>query len=199
MTIGNTTRIGTASLLAFAFAVAAQAQAPASPPPAPAAEAAPAAAPAKPPATGSVDKLPWLTGCWQGKIERDGSMVYETWFAPRGGTLMGVSQTLRDGKTGAWEAMRMYDDGDAMKLWVRPGARGEVTFSLDSAGVNFVEFAAVEGPVTTKLRYERKSETEVLATLRFIQGESRRGADFLFGRIECSQLFTASSKDAPAK
>ena len=49
---------------------------------------------------------------------------------------------------------------------------------------------------TTKLRYERKSATEMLATFRLEQGENRRGADFLFAKVECAEQFAALAKEA---
>ena len=41
---------------------------------------------------GSIDKLAWMAGCWQGTSDVDGSNVRELWLAPAAGTMMGVSQ-----------------------------------------------------------------------------------------------------------
>ncbi len=148
------------------------------------------------PAKGSVNQLNWIAGCWQGKSARDGSTINEAWFSPRGGTLMGLGLTYVDDKTVTSEAMRMYDEGGSIKLWLRPAGRPEVTMTLDTIGDPFVAFSVKEGPLTTKLRYEKKSATEIVATLRFEQGESRRGADFGFNKIDCAGLFLPEVKEA---
>lgn len=147
----------------------------------------------------TVDAFPWLVGCWQAKSARDDSTINETWLSPRGGTLMGVGQTYMNGKTPGWEAMRMYDEAGTVKLWLRPGLRNELTLTLEAAGENFAAFLVKEGESTTKLRYERKSATELLATFRLEQGENRRGADFLFAKTECAEFFAPAAKDAVPK
>ena len=176
----------------------------AAPTPAPGAVSASEAAAAVPapviaPGKNTVDAFQWMTGCWQAKSARDGSTINETWLSPRGGSLLGIGQTYLDNKTTGWEAMRVYDEAGSVKLWLRPGARNELTMTLEAAGDAFNAFAVKEGDTTTKLRYERKSATEMLATFRLEQGENRRGADFLFAKVECTELFTPVAKDAPAK
>ena len=109
---------------------------------------------------------------------------------------MGVGLTYRDDKTITSEAMRMYDEGDSVKLWLRPAGRAEVTMTLDNIGDPFVAFSVKEADVVTKLRYEKKSATEMVATLRFETGENRRGADFGFTHVECAASFLPAVKDA---
>jgi hypothetical protein len=154
-------------------------------------------APAEP-AKGSVSQLSWLAGCWQGKSARDGSTINEAWFSPRGGSVMGTGLTYLDDKTITSEAMRMYDEGGSIKLWLRPAGRSDVTMTLDRIGDPFVAFSVKEGAVTTKLRYEKKSATEMVATLRFEEGESRRGGDFGFTKIDCAGLFSPEVKETKA-
>ena len=167
--------------------------------PAPSAAATEPAASVIPAGKNTVDALPWMTGCWQSKSTRDGSVISETWLSPRGGSMLGMGQTYLGSKTLGWEAMRVYDEAGAVKLWLRPGARNELTLALEAAGDNFAGFAVKEGETTTKLRYERKSPTELVATFRLEQGENRRGADFTFTKVECAETFAPAVKDVPAK
>jgi Domain of unknown function (DUF6265) len=187
----KTTWISAVALIALTLTGTAAAQAVASP----AAVPPPVIAPGK----NTVDAFPWLVGCWQAKSARDASTINETWLSPRGGSLMGIGQTYVDGKTPGWEAMRMYDEAGSVKLWLRPGLRNELTLTLEAAGENFAAFLVKEGDSTTKLRYERKSATELLATFRLEQGENRRGADFLFAKMECAEFFAPTAKDPASK
>lgn len=156
-------------------------------------------APVIAPGKNTVDAFAWMTGCWQAKSARDGSTINETWLATRGGSMLGIGQTYLDSKTLGWEAMRVYDEAGTVKLWLRPGLRNELTLTLEAAGDAFTAFAVKEGDTTTKLRYERKSPTEMLATFRLEQGENRRGADFLFAKVECTELFSPAAKDVAPK
>ena len=149
-------------------------------------------------AKGSVNQIHWLAGCWQGTSSRDGATINEMWFAPRGGSAMGVGLTYLGDKTSSSELMRMYDEGDSIKFWVRPSGRAEATMTLDNMGDKFVAFSVKENEVTTRVRYERKSETEMLAAMRFEQGATRRGADFVFNRVDCAGFFQPAA-NTPAK
>ena len=182
----------TAALLSVAVAAQAVPTAPVPPPSQRPLSSAEGAAPGK----GSVNQLTWLAGCWKANSARDGSTISETWFSPRGGTVMGVGLTYRDDKTITSEAMRMYDEGDTVKLWLRPAGRAEVTMTLDRMGDPFVAFSVKEADVITKLRYEKKNATEMIATLRFETGENRRGADFGFTRVDCAASFLPAVKEA---
>lgn len=189
----------TAATTALALCAGAWAQAPATP----AAPTAPAAATGAPmpaadvPAKGAVDKLDWMVGCWRANSARDGSTISEVWLAPRVGTMMGLGQTYLESRTLGWEAMRIYDAGDSMKLWLRPGARPEMTMDLVEVAPMAAGFSITEGGTTTKLRYERTNDTTLLATFRLIKGEDRRGADFSFNRVDCTEMFATTSKETP--
>ena len=53
--------------------------------------------------------------------------------------------------------MRVYDEADTVKLWLRPGLRNELTRTLEAAGDTFNVFSVKERDTITKLRYKRKS------------------------------------------
>jgi hypothetical protein len=184
-------QLGAATLASITLTAATQAQVPASPPPAPL----PVIAAGK----NTVDGLTWMTGCWQTKSARDGSTSNEIWLAARGGSMLGIGQTYGDNKSLSWEAMRIYEEGASVKLWLRPGHRKELTLTLEAAGDGFAAFSAVQEDTTTRLRYERKSASEMAATFRREQGENRRGADYLFTKMDCAAIFAPLARDATAK
>lgn len=140
-----------------------------------------------------------MTGCWQTKSTRDGSTSNEIWLAARGGSMSGIGQTYVDNKSLRWEAMRIYQEGASVKLWLRPGHRKEQTLTLEAAGDGFARFSAAEADTTTTLRYERKSATEMAATFRREQGENRCGADYLFTKVDCAEYFAPVASDVIAK
>lgn len=141
---------------------------------------------AGPAVDGTVDKLAWLSGCWQAKSDKDGSTFREVWLAPVGGTMLGVGHNLRDEKTAGWEAMRLYNDGKSVKAWLHPGARKEFTMTMEEFEDGFASFAITEGDTTTRLSYQRRGAEELSVSFRLIKGEDRRGIDFAFKRTDCA-------------
>ena len=60
----------------------------------------------------TLDKVAWLAGCWE---SRDGKGAYqEQWMGPNGQTMLGMSRTVRDGKTVAWEFLRIHQEADGI-------------------------------------------------------------------------------------
>src|SRR5262245_30801630 len=84
-------------LLAFAaFAVLVTSGAGAAAPPVPPPASAPAAGAPSTTAPLTIDRVAFLQGCWEQVSERQ--TVEEQWTAPRGGMMMSVGRTVRDGR-----------------------------------------------------------------------------------------------------
>lgn len=143
------------------------------------------------PVPGTVAKLDWMSGCWETVSEQDKSTLREIWLLPKTGNMLGMGQIERGGKSLGWEAMRLYDEGDTVKAWQRPGERSEFTMAMETFSEGFASFAITEGDTTTRVTYQRREDGTVLAvSFRLIKGENRRGADFAFKRVDCSAWLT---------
>lgn len=57
----------------------------------------------------SIANLSWLSGCWAREQGEPGSG--EMWTAPAGGTMLGISRTIRAGKTVEHEFMQIREGG----------------------------------------------------------------------------------------
>jgi hypothetical protein len=85
-----------------------------------------ALAPASP---SSVQDLVWMSGCWASVGGEAGSG--ETWTAPAGGTLLGVSRTVKGGKTVAHEFMQIRETGAGQIAFIAlPSGQSEASFPL---------------------------------------------------------------------
>lgn len=78
----------------------------------------------------TVEPLAWLGGCWAADGGEPGSV--EHWLAPAGGTLLGVSRTVRNGRTVAHEFML-----------IRRNAAGTVEYVASPSGQKTTAFALV--------------------------------------------------------
>ncbi len=91
---------------------------------------------------GGVGLPDWLAGRW---CSADGprGQTCETWQAAAGGTMLGTSQTVKGGKTVAFEFLRIALDGDTAVYLPQPGGKPPVAFRAASSGegVTFVNAA----------------------------------------------------------
>ncbi len=137
------------------------AQAP-SPPPA-TLDAAPAAAPPAPqtlPAP-TMASLAWLEGCWQGSANK--REFREVWLPHRGAMMLGVSQTVMDGKTIDYEYLRLEPRADGVYYVASPPGKPEEAFKLtaevvDREDAHTFQFTDPSREFPQRIGYRRASE-----------------------------------------
>lgn len=75
-----------------------------------------------------VSELTWLAGCW---VTGSGdSRTEELWTTPAGGLLLGVSRTLRPGRSPAFEYLRIESDEGGPVYRASPGGRPPTSFRI---------------------------------------------------------------------
>lgn len=84
----------------------------------------------------------WLAGRWC-TMETTRGQTCEQWLPAAGGMMLGVSQTVRGGKTWEFEFMRIATDGDIAVYFAQPGGKPPVMFRAIAGGegVTFVNAA----------------------------------------------------------
>eukprot|EP01137_Pigoraptor_chileana_P028801 Opistho-2@13146 len=87
-------------------------------------------APAQTP--GGLDRLAWLAGCWARDVSaRAEAGSGEQWMAPVGGSMLGVSRTIRGGKTVEHEFMQLRVGADGVLAFTaKPSGQAEASFPL---------------------------------------------------------------------
>lgn len=63
----------------------------------------------------ALPRLAWLAGCWKADPGEAGSV--EHWLPAAGGNMLGVSRTVRQGKTVAYEFTRITEGPDGMPVF----------------------------------------------------------------------------------
>lgn len=128
----------------------------------------------------SVAGMRWMSGCWASTEGEPGSG--EQWTAPAGRSMLGMSRTVRDGVTVAFEFLRITEDEDGKVFLVAlPSGQQSTTFSLLSQSDNEVVFENPEHDFPQRVIY------------RLMPG------NLLAGRIEGTINGTARSIDFPMK
>jgi hypothetical protein len=134
----------------------------------------------------SVAAFAWLAGCWANVAGEFGTG--EVWTAPAGGTMLGVSRTVRDGKTVEYEFMQIREIAPGQLAFVaHPSGQAQAAFPLvqSSPGELVFEDPAHDFPqrVIYRLVPPDRLHARIEGTL---QGKDR-GVDFHMKRAECTR------------
>jgi hypothetical protein len=117
-------------------------------------------------AASPVDALSWLAGCW--KLEEPEFRREEQWMRPAGGTLVGMSRSVADGKTVEYEYLRIEARDERLVYVASPSGQAETVFTLEELTDRSVSFTAPEHDFPQRIVYERMSPRSILA---WIDGE----------------------------
>jgi hypothetical protein len=110
----------------------------------------------------------WLAGSWE--ASEGSSHTEERWTTPSANLLVGVSRTVKDGRTTGFEFMRLEKRGADIYYIPQPNGRPPVDFKLTSAeGGRFV-FENTEGVDRVhRIEYRREGEDGLYARIDGVQ------------------------------
>ena len=130
-----------------------------------------------------IGRLAWLAGCWERKGPERHNI--EQWTAPRGGMMLGLSQTVAGGRTVAWEYLRIALTGDRLVLTALPSGQAEASFDAIELTDSSVVFANPEHDFPQTVSYRRGRDGSLLGRIEGIDGGRARGVDFPFDAVPC--------------
>ena len=129
-----------------------------------------------------VERLQWMAGCWESAV---GDLVVEEhWLSPRGGVVLGVSRTLRGGRTVAYEYLRIFEQSGQVVLAAHPSGQAMTEFRARAVTDSLAVFENPEHDFPQRIIYRSRPDS----LWARIEGESDgrvRGSDFRMGRISC--------------
>ena len=131
-----------------------------------------------------VERVSWLAGCWQAEPGEPGTI--EQWLPPAGGTMLGVSRTVKQGKTVAFEFMqlRKLPDG-ALAYIAQPSGGTPTVFRALSLGAREAVFENPEHDFPQRIRYSRAEESRLSASIEGTRNGATRKIEFSFSRVRC--------------
>lgn len=91
----------------------------------------------------SIEALSWMAGCWE-TAPSDGNLYEEVWLAPRGGVMLGVSRTLREGRAVAHEFLRIGEEDGTLVYLADPSGQTPTRFTASEVGDRAVTFVNPE-------------------------------------------------------
>jgi uncharacterized protein DUF6265 len=132
----------------------------------------------------SASSLAWLAGCWASEGGEAGSG--EQWMAPAGGTLLGVSRTVTQGKTVAHEFMSIRETAEGGLVFVaHPSGQDEASFPLARQGQQEIVFENLSHDFPQRVIYRLDVEGVLRARIEGVTGGKAKAIDFPLRRVSC--------------
>lgn len=126
-----------------------------------------------------VARLSWMTGCWE--VRSASRVITEQWTTAEGGTMMGVSKTVRNGKTVFDEFLKLSREDGKLVYRARIGTPGVTPFSLLTMTDSEVIFENKAHDFPKRIIY-RKQPNGLMAR---IEGDGKH-QDFPYVRVSCT-------------
>lgn len=131
--------------------------------------------------------LGWLQGCWvPGNGGEAGSV--ETWTGPAGGTMLGLSRTVRNGRTGEFEFVQIREVEPGKLAYIaQPGGRPPTTFPLLRSSDTEYVFENTAHDFPQRVIYRRDGD-KLHARIEGMMKGKARGIDFPMKRASCDPV-----------
>jgi len=139
----------------------------------------------------ALEPLAWLEGCWRGEVNQ--REYREHWMPLRGGMLIGVSQTVMQGKMQGYEYLRLESRADGVYYIAAPSGKAEAAFRLEEQTVDktgdrndtIFTFANPRPEFPQRIVYRRASEGWLYATVEGKVGGADRQVTYPLRRVDC--------------
>ncbi|HEV7605885.1 MAG TPA: DUF6265 family protein [Steroidobacteraceae bacterium] len=95
----------------------------------------------------------WFTGNWC--AESGGEFIEEHWLSARGDLMLGMSRTVKAGKTVSFEFLRIQRDTAMTNYLAQPQGAPPTAFRLTGAGANWARFENAQHDFPQRVEYRR--------------------------------------------
>lgn len=134
----------------------------------------------------------FLSGCWVLDRPERKMRTVEQWMSPAGRTMIGMSRTVKDGKTTGWEYMRIEESDTGIFFISRPKENKEETyfkFAISEFNASPKDTKAVfENPdhdFPQRVIYRSEKPDTLDARIEGTQNGKSSGIDFPYKRVKC--------------
>lgn len=134
----------------------------------------------------ALDRVAWLAGCWRAEGGEAGSG--EQWLAPAGGSMLGVSRTVKQGVTVTHEFMQLREVADGNLVFIaQPAGQPEGRFTLMSGGPAEAVFENPHHDFPQRVIYRLEEGGRLRARIegKLPGNGAVKGVDFPMQRVPC--------------
>jgi hypothetical protein len=131
-----------------------------------------------------IEKVAWLAGCWKSDNAEPGSG--EHWMALAGGTMFGMSRTVRQGKTIEFEFVELRSLPDGKLAYIaHPSGQQTTAFPLLRVSDSEVVFENLEHDFPQRVAYAKDGESKLKARIEGMSNGVLRVIEFPLTRVSC--------------
>ncbi len=105
-------------------------------------------------------------------------------MAPLGGTMLGMSRTVRGGTTREYEFLQIRDVDGALAYIARPSGQAEATFRVKTLSASEVIFEDPAHDFPQRIIYRRNDDGSLTARIEGTMNGQARGVDFPYTRCQ---------------
>lgn len=131
---------------------------------------------------GSANDVGWMTGCWA--LTRHGRHVIEQWTPAEGGTLLGVSRTVADGRTTEYEFLLIRLGPRGLEYVAKPSGQAEATFTATTVTANEIVFENPAHDFPKRIAYRRDGDSLLAAVEGPVRGQTLR-IEYPYTKARC--------------
>ena len=136
--------------------------------------------------TANVDTLGWMAGCWELNVPQRQMTIAEHWMKPAGGTLIGMSRTVRGGKTTGFEFVRIVTTESGMDYVAKPSSsKDETAFKLVKSSAAEVVFENLAHDFPQRIIYRNQAPDGLFARIEGTRNGKMSGMDIPMKRVKC--------------
>jgi len=128
--------------------------------------------------------LSWLGGCWAAEGGEPGTV--EQWLPPAGGTMLGLSRTVKKGRTVGHEFLQIRANAEGRLVYIAlPSGQKETIFTLASAAEGAVTFENPQHDFPQRVSYRLLPGPRLAARIEGLRNGVLRGIDFPMKKVSC--------------
>lgn len=130
-----------------------------------------------------IDGAAWLQGCWE--AVSPGRVVEEQWMAPHGGSMLGMSRTVRGGRLTGHELIVLREQGDGLAYEAHPSGQAATVFTSVTVSDTVLLFENPAHDFPQRVGYRRIGADSLLAWIDGTAGGETRRVAFGYARAAC--------------
>jgi hypothetical protein len=132
-----------------------------------------------------IEQLGWLAGCWNAIGGEAGSG--EQWTSLAGGTMLGMSRTIKGGKLKTYEFMRIAatEDGTAVVFHAQPAGQPPASFSAIKLDATEVVFENLKHDFPQRVIYRFEAPERLHASIEGVINGAAKRIEFPLVRAAC--------------
>jgi Domain of unknown function (DUF6265) len=131
----------------------------------------------------AAEDVGWMSGCWA--LTRDGRRVMEQWTPPEGGTLMGLSRTVANGRTVEYEFLLIRSGASGLEYVAKPSGQAEAVFTATRVSATEAIFENPAHDFPKRITYKRDGDSLIAAIDGPMNGQPRR-IEYPYAKADCS-------------